>query len=151
MKILITGFIGGVALLMGSLVNAGGPGDLDDNYISFQVRIPLDTNRQSLFSGRNEYSIALINQTDGIKSGLLFKQDLSGNQGMDYVASDFALPLVVRNRNGVYRSNVNGPFVSGVAVVLGAVAAVALTAAVVKKAATDIAASTAEAFDNASE
>ena len=70
---------------------------------------------------------------------------------MDYVVSDIRLPLVIRNGAGIYRSNLNGPFVSGVAVVLGAVAAVALTAAVVKKAATDKAESTAEVFNDASE
>ncbi len=101
MKRLVIGIIGGLLFFAGPFANANGLGIVDDTYVSFQVKIPLNKKRGNLFSGANEYSFALINQSDGVKSGLVFTQDFGGNQTMGFVRSDFTLPLVIRNQDGI--------------------------------------------------
>jgi hypothetical protein len=138
MKRMLTGFIGGAVLLTSAFVNAEGFGDEDDTYIKFQIKVPLGAKRLSLFSDRNEYSAILIRQVDGIENGLVFTQDTRGNQTMGYVLSDFTLPLVVRDRNGVDQLKMNGDAASAASAVLGVVAGAVVIIAVAKKTAEEV-------------
>ncbi len=123
MKKVITGLVGCFALLLGSLVHANGLGEGDDTYIGFQIRVPFAAKRKNLFSGHAEYSVTLVKQTNGVKNGLLFTQDTSGNQAMSYVLSDFTLALVTRNEHGV--SYIGSHSSNGADVFLGVVGVVA--------------------------
>ena len=138
MKRTLIGFIGGAVLLTCAFVNAEGFGDEDDTYIKFQVKIPLGTKRLSLFSDRNEYSAILVRQIDGIENGLVFTQDTRGNQTMAYVLSDYTLPLVIRDRNGVDQLKLDGDAVSTGSAFLGVVAGTVVLIAVAKKTAEEV-------------
>ena len=85
LKQTLMGLVGSVTLMMNSLVYADALGETDDSYIGFQITIPFDSGRKELFSKKNEYSLMLINQIDGIKKGIAFTQDIKGNRAMGYV------------------------------------------------------------------
>ena len=115
MKKLLTGLVCGVTILTSSLVYADVLGGADDRYIGFQMTIPLDRNRKSLFSDKAEYSVMLIDQTDGIKKGIAITQDIYGNQTIGYVnpsyefeigqskVSDYTLPIINLNEGSRFR------------------------------------------------
>jgi hypothetical protein len=124
MKRLIIGIIGGLLFFAGSFANANGLGLVDDTYVSFQLKIPLNKKRGNLFSSANEYSFALINQSDGVKTGLVFTRDFSGNQTMGLVRSDFTLPLVIRNQDGISHFGGNSVAEFAMVLVFGAIVVV---------------------------
>ncbi|MDH3219692.1 MAG: hypothetical protein OEO19_09180 [Gammaproteobacteria bacterium] len=84
MKSTIKGLLLGLGL-SSSLVNADFLGDADDSYIGFRMTTSLDASARGVFSGRNEYSYLLIDQRDGIKSGLSFTQDSNGDRMLGYL------------------------------------------------------------------
>ena len=93
MKKFLTGLVSGVMILTSSLVCADVLGGADDRYIGFQMTIPFEANSKSLFSDKAEYSVMLIDQTDGIKKGIAFTQDIYGNQTMGYVSPSYAFEI----------------------------------------------------------
>ena len=113
MKKILIGLISSVSILMSSLVCADVLGAGNDRYIGFQMRIPLVANSRSPASARLEYSVLLIEQSDGYKEGIALTQDIYGNQTMGYLRpsnafyigrsniSDYSIPLVIRNEDGV--------------------------------------------------
>ncbi len=120
MKTTLIGLIGVVSFLTGSTAIADVLGGEDDTYIGFQMTIPLDTNRVSFMSGRNEYSAVLVNQADGIKDGIVFTRDANGIPTLGYLrpsqtyrigqskVSDYTIPVTTLNEDGGIRSNFNG-------------------------------------------
>jgi hypothetical protein len=134
LKQILIGLVGGVTLMMSSLLNADVLGETDDSYIGFQITIPFDTGSKELFSRKNEYSLMLINQTDGIKKGIAFTQDIKGKRTMGYIlpsqtfkigqsrVSDYTMPIISLNEGGEPNiSHVSGG--EGVIVVVGVIAA----------------------------
>lgn len=133
----LIGLVSGVMLLVVSHVNAGVLGDSDDSYFGFQITIPLDSGRKKIFSKNNEYSLMLINQTDGIKDGLVFTRKGDENQILGYIrpsntfeigrskVSDFAMPILILDKEGdPYLSQMGeaptaGMIIAGIAVVGG--------------------------------
>jgi len=139
MKRFITGLVSGVMILTSSLICADVVGGADDRYIGFQMTIPLEANRVSIFSGKAEYSVMFIDQTDGIKKGVAFTQDIYGNQTMGYVSpsyafeigqsrvSDYTLPIINLNEGGGTR--ISQAETTGGEVIVGTAAGVLVIAA----------------------
>lgn len=144
MKTFLIGLISGISLLMGSTATAEVLGEAVDSYIGFQMTIPLGEKRESLFSGKAEYSALIIDQTDGIKTGITFTQDIYGNQIMGYVSpshtfevgqsrvSDYTFPIINLSEGSIVGTNqaeITGEDVAvGALVVVGALAVGALIA-----------------------
>jgi len=117
MKNILIGLVSCVTILTSSLVYADALDGVDDRYIGFQMTIPLETNHGSFFAGKAEYSVMMIEQTDGIKKGIAFTQHINGNQTMDYIlpsqtfrigqsrVSNFTIPILNLNEDGRVRIN----------------------------------------------
>ena len=84
MKSTIKGLLLGLGL-SSSLVNADFLGDTDDSYIGFRMTTSLAASGRGIFSGRSEYSYLLVDQRDGIRSGLAFMQDSKGDRMLGYL------------------------------------------------------------------
>ena len=96
----------GMTLTAGLAANAGVLGDADDRYFGFQVTIPLEVKHDSLSTHRLEYGAMIVDQRDGLKEGIVFTRDISGNNIFGYLRpsadfevgrsriSDYTLPLM---------------------------------------------------------
>jgi len=105
MKSMIKGLLLGLGL-SSSMVNADFLGDADDTYLGFRMTISLATNARGIFLHRNEYSYLLVEQRDGIKSGVSFTQDSKGDRILGYLGpsrsfdignsriNDYVVPIV---------------------------------------------------------
>lgn len=89
-----------------SIVSADFLGDADDAYLGLQMTRPLEVKSLRLFSGRKQYSLLLLEQQGGIKSGIALTRDSDGMQTLNYLipshtfdigasrVTDYALPVM---------------------------------------------------------
>jgi hypothetical protein len=86
MKKVLLIFLSGLIFLTTFTASADVFGESDDRYFGFQMTIPLDTGRSSLFAGKAEYSAMIIDQRDGIKDGVAFTLHANGAQTLGYLS-----------------------------------------------------------------
>lgn len=86
MKKILSVFLSGLIILTNFPASADVFGETDDRYFGFQMTIPLDTGRSSLFAGKAEYSAMIIDQRDGIKDGVAFTLHANGAQTLGYLS-----------------------------------------------------------------
>ena len=130
MKSIFIGLVSAVSLLAASTANADLLGEQDDNYLGFQVTIPVALSRSKMISGRNEYSALFISQQDGMRDGIVVTRDTDGNRTLGYLppsstyditqsqVSDYAIPVVSLSDGSEVRNSfaVNG--FAGLAIVV---------------------------------
>ncbi len=102
----LTGMIAGASLLICLPAVADVLGETDDSYVGLQMRISLEKKRVPLFSSDNEFSVLLIEKTDGVTDGIAFTQDVNGNRTLGYIkpslsfnlgqtkVSDYTMPIM---------------------------------------------------------
>jgi hypothetical protein len=86
MKKILLMLLSGLIFLTTFTASADVFGESDDRYFGFQMTIPLDTGRSSLFAGKAEYSAMIIDQRDGIKDGVAFTLHANGAQTLGYLS-----------------------------------------------------------------
>jgi len=139
MKTILIGLLSAVSLLLVTSASADVLSEANDKYLGLQVKIPLGAKRQSLFSGSHEFNLMLVEQSNGLKQGIVFTREADGNRTINYLKpsrnyrigqgsiSDFTAPIVNFTEDVEYKSNYGGAeLVVGLAI--GAVVLVALMA-----------------------